>query len=43
MGTVLKTDYLIGLGTIDERMVILVDIDRLMASTEIGMLNALAA
>jgi purine-binding chemotaxis protein CheW len=42
-GTALKTDYLIGLGTLDDRMVILVDIDRLMASSEIGMLSAVAA
>jgi chemotaxis signal transduction protein len=32
MGTALNTDYLIGLGTLDERMLILVDIDKLMSS-----------
>ncbi|MGN8084383.1 chemotaxis protein CheW, partial [Variovorax sp. 22077] len=32
MGSVLDADYLIGLGTLDERMLILVDIDRLMSS-----------
>ena len=34
IGAVLDTDYLIGLGTLDERMLILVDIDRLMSSAE---------
>ena len=38
MGTVLNTDYLIGLGTVDERMLILIDIDRLMSSDEIGLI-----
>jgi purine-binding chemotaxis protein CheW len=43
MGTALNTDYLIGLGTIDERMLILVDIDRLMSSDEMGLIDRLAA
>ncbi|MFZ2293907.1 MAG: chemotaxis protein CheW [Polaromonas sp.] len=43
MGSVLDTDYLIGLGTLDERMLILVDIDKLMSSDEIGLLEKLAA
>jgi purine-binding chemotaxis protein CheW len=43
MGTALNTDYLIGLGTIDERMVILIDIDRLMTSDEIGLIEEIAA
>ena len=43
MGGVINTDYLIGLGTIDERMLILVDIDRLMSSEDIGMARKLAA
>jgi purine-binding chemotaxis protein CheW len=37
MGTTLNTDYLIGLGTVDERMIILLDIDRLMSSGEMGL------
>jgi purine-binding chemotaxis protein CheW len=37
MGSVLDTDYLIGLGTLDERMLILVDIDKLMTSAEMGL------
>jgi purine-binding chemotaxis protein CheW len=43
MGSVLDTDYLIGLGTIDERMLILVDIERLMSSDEMGLIEKLAA
>jgi len=43
MGTALNTDYLIGLGTLDERMLILVDIGKLMSSAEIGLLDKLAA
>ena len=38
MGSVLDTDYLIGLGTLDERMLILVDIDKLMTSAEMGLI-----
>lgn len=40
MGTALDTDYLIGLGTIDARMIILVDIDRLMSSADMGIADA---
>jgi len=43
MGTALNTDYLIGIGTIDERMLILVDIDKLMSSAEMGLIEKLAA
>ena len=43
MGTALNTDYLIGLGTVEERMLILVDIDRLMSSAEMGLIEKLAA
>jgi purine-binding chemotaxis protein CheW len=34
MGTALDTDYLIGLATLEQRMLILVDIDKLMSNTE---------
>src|SRR5665811_2340171 len=34
MGSVLDTDYLIGLGTLDDRMLILVDIEKLMTSDD---------
>lgn len=37
MGSSVETDYLLGVGTIEDRMLILVDIDRLMASAEIGL------
>jgi purine-binding chemotaxis protein CheW len=43
MGTALNTDYLIGLGTLDERMLILVDIDKLMSSAEMGLIDKIAA
>ncbi|WP_019656709.1 chemotaxis protein CheW [Variovorax atrisoli] len=43
MGSVLDADYLIGLGTLDERMLILVDIDRLMSSQEMGLVEKIAA
>src|SRR5258706_16055991 len=43
MASVLDTDYLIGLGTLDERMLILVDIDRLMSSPDMGLIEELAA
>jgi purine-binding chemotaxis protein CheW len=43
MGTAIDTDYLIGLGTLDSRMLILIDIDRLMSSSDIGMVDKLAA
>jgi purine-binding chemotaxis protein CheW len=43
MGAAFSTDYMIGLGTIDERMLILVDIDKLMSSSEMGLVETLAA
>jgi len=43
MGTGLNSDYLIGLGTLDERMLILVDIDHMMSSEEMGLVEKLAA
>ena len=43
MGTAFNTDYLIGLGTLDERMLILIDIDKLMSSAEMGLIEAAAA
>ena len=39
MGSALNTDYVIGLGTIDERMLILIDIDKLMSSAEMGLIS----
>jgi purine-binding chemotaxis protein CheW len=43
MGSVLDTEYLMGLGTLDERMLILIDLDRLMSSDEMGLIEKLAA
>jgi purine-binding chemotaxis protein CheW len=43
MGGALNTDYLVGLGTVDERMIILVDIDRMMSSEEMGVIESIAA
>jgi len=43
MGTAFSSDYMIGLGTIDERMLILVNIDKLMLSPEMGLMDQLAA
>lgn len=37
MGSSLNGDYLIGLGTIEERMLILIDIDKLMSSADMGL------
>ncbi len=43
MGAIVATDYLLGLGAINERMLILIDIDKLMSSSEIGLIEKLAA
>lgn len=43
MGTVFDTEHLLGLGTIDGRMLILLDIERLMSSDELGLMARLAA
>lgn len=43
MGTAFNTDYLIGLGTLDERMLILIDIDKLMSSAEMGLMENVTA
>ena len=43
MGTTFDSDYLIGLGTLHERMLILVDIDKLMSSSEMGLIEKIAA
>jgi purine-binding chemotaxis protein CheW len=43
MGTAMDTDYLIGLGAINQRMLISMDIERLMAGSEMGLIEKLAA
>jgi purine-binding chemotaxis protein CheW len=39
MGTVFNSNYLTGLGTIENRMLILVDIDKLMSSPDMGLID----
>jgi len=41
--TAFGAEYLIGLGTLDERMLILIDIDKLMSSPDMGLMDKLAA
>ena len=43
IGSVLDTEYLMGLGTLDERMLILIDLDRLMSSDEMGLIEKTVA
>jgi len=38
----LDTSHVIGLGTLDERMLILIDIEKLMSDGDIGLVNTLA-
>jgi len=38
-GAVIDTEYIMGLGTVDNRMLILVDIEKLMSSCEMGLLD----
>lgn len=39
-GSSLDTQYLLGLGTVEERMIILVDIERLMSSRDMELIEA---
>ncbi|QNA87958.1 chemotaxis protein CheW [Massilia sp. Dwa41.01b] len=43
MGTGLDTDFLRGIGTVEGRMLILLDIERLLSSEELGLVERLAA
>lgn len=43
MGTLVDTEYLIGIATVDQRMLLLTDIAKLLSSTDIGILQRLAA
>jgi purine-binding chemotaxis protein CheW len=38
-GSAIDTDYIKGLGTVDERMLILLDIEKLMGSAEMGLID----
>ncbi|WP_170899695.1 chemotaxis protein CheW, partial [Pseudomonas aeruginosa] len=42
-GGVLTTEYLTGLGTVDGRMLILMDIEKLMTSKEMALIETLGA
>ncbi len=42
MSAYMNTDYLLGMGTLDQRMLILVDIDKLMSSDDMGLIETLA-
>lgn len=39
MGSVIDTEYITGLGTLDDRMLILIDIEKLMASRYMGLIE----
>lgn len=39
MGTTADGDYITGLGTVGERMLIMLDIDQLMSSEQLGLIN----
>jgi purine-binding chemotaxis protein CheW len=42
-GATLDTKYLMGLGTVDQRMLILVDIEKLMSSSDMELVDKIAA
>jgi purine-binding chemotaxis protein CheW len=42
-GSVLDTRYILGLGTVEERMIIMVDIEQLMTSQEMALVETAAA
>ncbi len=39
LGSVIDTEYIMGLGTVEERMLILIDIEKLMGSSEMGLIE----
>ncbi len=41
-GSILDTRYILGLGTVEDRMIIVVDIERLMTSQEMSLVEAVA-
>ena len=43
VGATLSTEYLTGLGTVDERMLILVDIEKMMTSDEMALVEKVAS
>ena len=38
-GSVIDTEYIMGLGTVEERMLILIDIEKLMGSSDMGLIE----
>lgn len=38
-GSVIDMEYIMGLGTVDERMLILIDIEKLMSSRDMGLID----
>ena len=38
LGSVIDTEYITGLGTVDERMLILIDIENLMSCSDLGLI-----
>jgi purine-binding chemotaxis protein CheW len=42
-GSILDTRYILGLGTVEERMIIIVDIEQLMTSSEMALVEESAA
>ncbi len=38
-GSVFDTEYIMGLGTVDQRMLILIDIEKLMSSSDMGLIE----
>jgi len=42
-GSILDTRFILGLGTVDERMIIMVDIEQLMTSQEMALVEAATA
>jgi len=39
LGSVIETDYIMGLGTVDGRMLILIDIEKLMCGSDMGLMT----
>jgi purine-binding chemotaxis protein CheW len=42
MGSAMNTEHIVGLGTIEDRMLILVDIDKLMSRADMGLIETTA-
>ncbi|MBL8500712.1 MAG: chemotaxis protein CheW, partial [Nitrosomonas sp.] len=39
LGSVIDTEYIMGLGTVDKRMLILIDIEKMMSSSDMGLIE----